>query len=534
MNSSASSELKILRREIVFNRLIIVVQLLDQNKTQRYLEIFYGDESPNLTLVQAFKADLQSSQDVVLQVLEDWESVLQIVSPTAPPLRTELCAAVTKKLVDWVESEDFQKIWRQNVAQRRSSQKDYEQIKYHLTYLLALYSEDPDDIWPFVRQITASNGKVDQPGDESNKEDQVLSVLYKDKKRQEIKERIFEDEKEYEKAIIWFRERLNLVEAQRLILQRKRYRRAIKKRVKVLLRDARKFRSRPQESNYIVSALKIDPQNRKVRRLATKRQLLRSDQEDKRAVSETLSPVVFQVFIMALFVAVLLFYAIPKLIFLIQNIKVTSINFPNIVHLSAFPQLLFMAIYGIVLGYVLYSSLIRPLMPKALRNFLLFTFVNSLIPLVVTDIWVKTLQLSNNLLGFGIAFAAFIVGIIVFRETYQKTREQIRSAREAAKRTFLVLCLVFGQELTYAIIFSDLVGRSTISNAAHSDLNAQKLMNDYVFGVIPKLIVVPPLNDFGIHLFPSIILLWCFSSLALGAVQEGIFSLFQSGEAKDS
>jgi len=50
MNSSLNADIIILKCEVVFNRLLIVMRLPDKNKTPRYLEIPYIDDSPNFNL----------------------------------------------------------------------------------------------------------------------------------------------------------------------------------------------------------------------------------------------------------------------------------------------------------------------------------------------------------------------------------------------------------------------------------------------------------------------------------------------------
>jgi len=518
----------ILEVEVLANRIIITGLLDDQ--IMCHLELPLDEGSLSLYLTEFGKSDT-THRVLLIQVLRHWELVGQHLEMLG--FNKQEYILVTNRLIDWLKSPEFREVWYRTKELRTSDvefNQDREQIAYDMMRVVAKYSEEAKDIWPFVKQVRSQGvlKKRERFQDVSAEQEVLSTICTKDRR---IKPSLLETRQDFDDTIRWFRDRLNLIDAQRLIQARRRWERAKSREVNSLILQARREIKRGsyiQARRKLIRALQLAPGNRKARRCGRKIGLLETKKiertQDRRDVLFVLKPLLL-ILIPWLIVAI---YSIPRAGEILEELVTSGENiFSVFVRSSAFIHLLFLVLYGLVLSYVLLNSLKSPLIPEPLRSLLLLTFLSSAIPfpLLSDSLWVALLGLSDRQFGLCILVAAIVILAFSYRDIYLVTVRITNNSAEAIKRSMIALLYIAMLASVYALVFSDLAARQLLYNGVESGIEVQSLATDYVLGTVPKLVIIsimPTVSGFSIHLFPSVTLLWCLSSLALGTLEGGI------------
>ncbi len=477
------------------------------------------------SLTKRFESDPHEQEFLVL-LLKQWNT--HIKQSELSQLSPERCASITKEFLHWMESDAFKHVWKLG----RKDSAEYEKIRYELLYVIALYSDKTDDIWPFIEEVKSKSARREKSHlSVLDPEVQILSVMYRDKEHKIVKPLLFRDETEYSELVTWFRERLNITEAYKLVRKKHSNDKLLKRACHDLLRRYRQYKKRGLVSSarlQLQNAAETCPNSLRIRYLAKKSGLSPAKPSRKRTSRDLLSLLKSPPLLAFLgFCLLVCIYVFQRIIALIKEAQVPGNNLlGTITHSIAVPQLLFLILY-IFLAYILFRSLTEPLMPEPLRTTLMVTFAASALPTITSDVWSKIIGLPDYQLGVSIIIAAFFVCVFIYRDTYRDTRNLIQDAGKAVFRTIVSSCFIIGQELIYALMFSDFVGRTILFGTSQSQIDAQKLTNDYLWGIIPKLIILSPLPDFHMYVFPPIIVLLSLTPFVLGTIQAGIMTLHE-------
>ena len=84
--------------------------------------------------------------------------------------------------------------------------------------------------------------------------------------------------------------------------------------------------------------------------------------------------------------------------------------------------------------------------------------------------------------------------------------------------------IIVGQALIYALMASDFVGRFNFPGISQPP-DQQKLAQDYLWNVMPKLIVLSIGTDFHIYVFPPVVILLTLTPFVLLTLQAGLVTV---------
>jgi hypothetical protein len=514
----------------------------DVNRQELYLEFSLRANYAFPSIIQ-YLTKSKNTQEFLIQVLKQWRNIIKQIE-LAHVSRQNL-VIVTKKLQLRYLSEDFKQAWKQ----AGKDDAEYNGVKYELSYCIAFYSDRLEDVKPFIEEVTAkSNQKNQNVPAGLDLEKQVVSVLYKDTAHKEIKRALLHNEDVYDEVIKWFRKRLYIIEIYKLISQKRKYNRWRKKECHKLLRLYKQEKKRGSRQDIQISlsnALKMCSNNITVFYLAKKwgvvprKKNMTSDHlvisqeqrvEEKKKFSDVLkkfSDVLFslrsyQILTLLGFCILLLFYAIPRVIKLVAQTLNNVGTLGNMLSTILFSQLLLLIVYGF-LAYLLFKSLTEPVVSEPLRTGLALAFISYVLP-ITNNLWTTVIDLSDNQFSAVILAVVLIGGFFFYRDSYRETLKLTQSSSEALKRTCYMVGIIVGQALIYALMASDFFGRFNFPGISPSP-DLKKLAQDYLWNVMPKLIVLSIGTDFHIYVFPPVVILLTLTPFVLLTLQSGVVTV---------